>query len=183
VLVKPISVGSLVARFAIAGLVTLVFVGAFTAFASRRVGTEQAIDEAVKRALASALGKGEDEEARKKREKEEETRLLLEREARYQRWLHPVCSASDANCRFVFKTRGETPACYQVDQRQAVEKKPPFNDTPFWIMSVEPAVIKDHGDIWNLSFVEMLGQLMAPRGFFDPGAPRMQLRADAAGGK
>ena len=54
VLVKPISVGSLVARFAIAGLVALVFVGAFTAYASRRVGTEQAIAEAKRVAFVSS---------------------------------------------------------------------------------------------------------------------------------
>jgi two-component system NarL family sensor kinase len=56
VLVEPISVGSLVARFAITGLVALVFVGAFTAFASRRVGTEQAIDEAKRVAFVSSAG-------------------------------------------------------------------------------------------------------------------------------
>jgi signal transduction histidine kinase len=55
-LVQPISVGSLVARFAIAGLVALVFVGAFTAFASRRVGTQQAIDEAKRVAFVSSVG-------------------------------------------------------------------------------------------------------------------------------
>jgi hypothetical protein len=44
-------------------------------------------------------------------------------------------------------------------------------------MSVEPTVIKDHGDIWNVSFLEMLAQLMAPRGFFEPRTPRVQLRA------
>ena len=145
--------------------------------------TEETINEAVRRAVAAALGKGEDEAARKKREEAEEAGRLAEQQARYQRWLHPVCSAADGNCRFVFKTQSDTPACYQVDQRQAVDKNPPFNDTPFWIMSVEPTVIKDHGDIWNLSFVEMLGQLMAPRGFFDPGSERMQVRADAAGPK
>ena len=56
VLVKPISVGSLVARFAITGVVALVFVGAFTAFASRRVGTEQAIEEARRVAYVSSVG-------------------------------------------------------------------------------------------------------------------------------
>jgi signal transduction histidine kinase len=55
-LVKPISVGSLVARFAITGLVALVFIGAFTAFASRRVGTQQAIDEAKRVAFVSSTG-------------------------------------------------------------------------------------------------------------------------------
>jgi signal transduction histidine kinase len=56
VLVKPISVGLHVARFAIAGLVALVFVGTFTAFASRRVGTEQAIDEAKRVAFVTSVG-------------------------------------------------------------------------------------------------------------------------------
>ena len=56
VLVQPISVGSLVARFAIAGLVAFVFVAAFTAFASRRVGTEQAIEEARRVAYVSSVG-------------------------------------------------------------------------------------------------------------------------------
>ncbi|MGD9700941.1 MAG: sensor histidine kinase [Acidimicrobiia bacterium] len=54
--VRPVSVGSLVARFAIAGLIALVFVGTFTAFASRRVGTEQAIDEAKRAAFVSSVG-------------------------------------------------------------------------------------------------------------------------------
>jgi hypothetical protein len=103
-----------------------------------------------------------------------------ENKARRERALHPVCPAADASCRFAFRTRGEEPACFEVDQRAAVAGKPPFNDTAFWIMNVEPAVIKDHGDIWNVSFVEMLGQLMAPRGFFEPGARRVQLRAAAA---
>jgi len=100
-------------------------------------------------------------------------------QARFERAIHPVCALGDKDCRFVFRTLGDTPTCYQVDQRQPVETRPPFNTTPFWIMSVEPTVIKDHGDIWNVSFVEMLGQLMAPRGFFEPMSPRIQLRVGA----
>ena len=53
---EPISVGSFVARFAVAGFVALVFVAMFTAVASRRVGTEQAIDEAKRVAFVSASG-------------------------------------------------------------------------------------------------------------------------------
>jgi len=56
VLVKPISVASFVVRFAIAGFVALVFVAIFTAVASRRVGTEQATDEAKRVAFVSASG-------------------------------------------------------------------------------------------------------------------------------
>ncbi len=56
VLVEPISVRSFVLRFAIAGFVALVFVVMLTAVASRRVGTEQAIDEAKRVAFVSASG-------------------------------------------------------------------------------------------------------------------------------
>lgn len=56
VLVEPISVGSLVARFAITGFVALVLMGMLTAFASRRIGTEQAIDEAKRAAYVSSVG-------------------------------------------------------------------------------------------------------------------------------
>jgi hypothetical protein len=100
-------------------------------------------------------------------------------QAQREKAFHPVCALDDTDCRFVFRTLGEQPTCFQVDARPDVDGKPPFNRTPFWIMSVEPTVIADHGDIWNLSFVEMLGQLMAPRGFFEAGAGRVQLRANA----
>jgi hypothetical protein len=145
--------------------------------------TEALIDEAVGRAVALALGKPEDEAERQKREAAEATRRRDAERVRVERALHPVCPANDANCRFVFRTLGDKPTCYQVDKRQAVDKRAPFNETPYWIMSVAPVVIKDHGDIWNVSFVEMLGQLMAPRGFFEPTSGRMQLRIDASAQK
>ena len=110
----------------------------------------------------------------------EAARRRAEERARFERAIHPVCGVNDRSCRFVFRTLGDRPTCFQVDQRQQVEDRPPFNDTPFWIMSVDPTVIKDHGDIWNVSFVEMLAQLMAPRGFFEPEYSRVQLQA--AGG-
>jgi len=96
-----------------------------------------------------------------------------------------ACPAGDGQCRFVFRTQSEQPACFQVDQRApaaaaAAGLTPaplPFNTTAFWIMDVDPSVIKDHGDIWNVSFVNMLGQLMAPRGFFEPDTGRVQLRS------
>lgn len=56
VLVEPISVASFVVRFAIAGFVALVVVAMLTAVASRRIGTEQAIDEAKRVAFVSASG-------------------------------------------------------------------------------------------------------------------------------
>jgi hypothetical protein len=117
------------------------------------------------------------------REAAPDARQRAEEQARFERAIHPVCAVNDMTCRFVFRTLGDKPSCYEVDQRQPVDGRPPFNDTPFWIMSVDPTVIKDHGDIWNVSFVEMLGQLMAPRGFFEPKAARVQLRAGASASK
>ncbi len=54
VLVAPISVRRFVLRFAIAGFVALVIVAMLTAIASRRVGTDQAIDEAKRVAQVSS---------------------------------------------------------------------------------------------------------------------------------
>jgi hypothetical protein len=92
----------------------------------------------------------------------------------------PVCASGDRKC-FAFRGRGECPACYKATARtpQSAGGKTlsPFNETPFWIMDVDSRVVKDHGDIWNLNFVSMLGALIAPRGFFEPGTGRMTLRA------
>jgi two-component system NarL family sensor kinase len=54
VLVAPISVRSFVLRFAIAGFIALVVVAMLTAIASRRIGTDQAIDEAKRVAAVTA---------------------------------------------------------------------------------------------------------------------------------
>jgi hypothetical protein len=88
----------------------------------------------------------------------------------------PQCDVKEPSCRFAFATRGAPMTCYQVDDRNGGEARPPFNTTAFWIMAVDPPVIKDHGDIWNQSFVEMLGELTAPRGFFEADAKRVQIR-------
>ena len=88
------------------------------------------------------------------------------------------CKTDDARCEFAFRTLGgETASCYQVDNRATNSGPQPFNTTAFWVMAVDPPVIKDHGDIWNQSFLQMLGELMAPRGFFDPSPGRMQLHS------
>ncbi len=52
----PVSVPGLVLRFALAGLVALVVVSVFTAYASRRIGTDQAIADARRVAFVSAKG-------------------------------------------------------------------------------------------------------------------------------
>jgi hypothetical protein len=141
------------------------------------------IDEAVENAVAKALGKAPSDSERRNQEAIAAAKKRADDQLRFERAMHPVCSATDPNCRFVFRTLSEQPRCFQADQRTDVDGRPPFNRTPFWIMSVEPTVIKDHGDIWNVSFVEMLGQLMAPRGFFEAGMGRIQLRAPTAAGQ
>ncbi|HUS08688.1 MAG TPA: hypothetical protein VMZ52_20455 [Bryobacteraceae bacterium] len=89
----------------------------------------------------------------------------------------PACSSTSPNCVFAFSTVGEETVCYAVSKRQPEAGKKPFNDSAFWIMAVDKPVIPDHGGIWNLSFVDMLGELMAPRGFFEPGTGRVRLQA------
>jgi len=89
-----------------------------------------------------------------------------------------ACKPDDVGCQFTFRTLGgDAAACYEVDSRATTNGPQPFNTTAFWIMTVDTPVIKDHGDIWNQSFIQMLGELMAPRRFFDPAAPLVQLRA------
>ena len=88
-----------------------------------------------------------------------------------------ACNPDDPRCAFAFRTRGECEACFRVVRRADPAAPQPFNQTPFWIMDVDKRVIADHGDIWNLSTLNMLGALMAPRGFFDPATPRMLIQA------
>jgi hypothetical protein len=90
----------------------------------------------------------------------------------------PRCTDDDPACAFAFRTAGECDACFKASRRPSEPVKP-FNDTAFWIMDVDDRVIKDHGDIWNLSTLNMLGQLMAPRGFFEPTVPQMRILREA----
>lgn len=87
------------------------------------------------------------------------------------------CDPSDPACAFAFRGRGECTACFTARVRQAAATRTPFNETAYWIMDIDPRVIRDHGDIWNQSTLSMLGALIAPRGFFEPLAARMQIRS------
>jgi hypothetical protein len=89
----------------------------------------------------------------------------------------PPCRS--ASCEFAFRTCADD-LCYAVQRRGPADGKPVFNTTASWVMSVDTTVMKDHGDIWNLSMISMLGQLMAPRGFFEPGAKPLELRLAAS---
>ncbi len=88
------------------------------------------------------------------------------------------CTADDPACAFAFRTAGRVRRLLQ-GQPAPVEAAKAFNDTAFWIMDVDDRVIKDHGDIWNQSTLNMLGQLMAPRGFFDPDIAAMRMLPEA----
>ena len=89
----------------------------------------------------------------------------------------PVCDDNDPSCAFAFRGRGECTACFKVSARQPLDGRAPFNQTAYWIMNIDARVIKDHGDIWNLSTLSMLSAMMAPRGFFEPHTGRMQIQA------
>jgi hypothetical protein len=150
---------------------------------------QERVQAMVRVAVAEALGKTEELKAELAKEAALKAAAEQQAEAETRRamdaMLRPTCPAGDSQCRFIFRTQNEHPACFQVDQRAPAGASPagvtaaplPFNTTAFWIMDVDQVVIKDHGDIWNLSFVEMLAQLMAPRGFFEPAKGRVQVRA------
>jgi hypothetical protein len=87
-----------------------------------------------------------------------------------------ACPADNPACAFAFQGRGECTACFMVSKRQAVETVRPFNETAYWIMDIDARIVRDHGDIWNQSTLSMLGAMMSPRGFFEPGTGRMQVR-------
>lgn len=91
----------------------------------------------------------------------------------------PTCSAEDPSCAFAFRSRGDCETCFKASVRGDANGHPPFNTTAFWIMTVDTRISRDHGDIWNLSMLGMVGALMAPRGFFEPGTGRMQIRAQS----
>jgi hypothetical protein len=88
-----------------------------------------------------------------------------------------TCPADDPACAFAFRSRdADGGACFKANVRVPAGNKKPFNETAFWIMDVDTRVVKDHNDIWNLSMLNMLGELMAPRGFFDPGKGPMRIQ-------
>jgi hypothetical protein len=73
------------------------------------------------------------------------------------------CPAGTAFC---FESVGDCRTCYSVAQRTGK----PWNTSPFWVMAVDQPVIKDHGDIWNLSFMNMLFGLMGEMELLRPAA-------------
>ncbi|MEQ1907842.1 MAG: hypothetical protein ABMA15_03420 [Vicinamibacterales bacterium] len=87
-----------------------------------------------------------------------------------------------ASCEFAFKTWADD-LCYAVQRRAPADGKPVFNTTASWVVSVDTTVMKDHGDIWNLSMISMLGQLMAPRGFFERGTKPLELQLAESGNR
>ena len=88
-----------------------------------------------------------------------------------------ACPEGDPGCAFSFQSRGECTGCFTVRKREAQSDRRPFNETAFWIMDVDARIIRDHGDIWNQSTLSMLGAMMAPRGFFEPGIGPMRLQS------
>ena len=56
-----------------------------------------------------------------------------------------------------FRTAGECSECFEVHQRPGAN-----GSSAFWIMRVEPSVVKNHGDIWNQSLVTMIRAMLRP---------------------
>jgi hypothetical protein len=51
--------------------------------------------------------------------------------------------------------RNEQRVCYDVRRKPGAS-----NQTPFWVMTVDPRVVTDHGDIWNQNLLDLFGALL-----------------------
>lgn len=70
---------------------------------------------------------------------------------------------------FRFSTNGQ---CFEMTPLQGR-----WNDSPFWVVTVPPAIIKDHGDIFNASFMTMIIDLLAQYQVLNRDKPTIMSRA------
>ena len=69
---------------------------------------------------------------------------------------------------FCFESmRDERRTCYEVKRKSGGS-----NRTPFWAMTVDPRVIKDHGDIWTPNVVDLFSAILIRTGAADVNARR-----------
>jgi hypothetical protein len=52
-----------------------------------------------------------------------------------------------------------------------------WNDSPFWVVTVPPAIIKNHTDIFNTSFSTMIIDLLEHYNILDSAQPTTMVRA------
>lgn len=69
---------------------------------------------------------------------------------------------------FRFRTNGQ---CFEM-----TPVKGRWNDSPFWVITVPRAIIKDHGDIFNTSFMTMIIDFLAQYKVLDSDKPTTMLR-------
>jgi hypothetical protein len=67
--------------------------------------------------------------------------------------------------------RNEQRICYDVRRKAGAA-----NQTPFWVMTVDPRVVEDHGDIWNQNLLDLFGALLAQSRAADVTASRTMIR-------
>lgn len=65
-------------------------------------------------------------------------------------------------------TRDEQRACYEVRRKAGAS-----NRTPFWAMTVDPRVIKDHGDIWTPNVLDLFAAILVRTRAADVNATRV----------
>lgn len=67
--------------------------------------------------------------------------------------------------------RDEQRVCYQVQR-----KKDATNQTPFWVMTVDPRVVTDHGDIWNQNLLDLFSAVLEQSHAADVSATRVMMQ-------
>jgi hypothetical protein len=77
------------------------------------------------------------------------------------------CQAPSSN--FLFEVQGK---CFEM---AAVPGR--WNDSPFWVVTVPPAIIRDHTDIFNASFSTMIIDLLEHYHVLDSAQPTTMVRA------
>lgn len=81
------------------------------------------------------------------------------------------CKPNDATELCFDASRDDTRVCYDVRRRPDAP-----NQTPFWVMTVDPRVVEDHGDIWNQNLLALFSAVLARTGAADVNATRVMSR-------
>ena len=61
--------------------------------------------------------------------------------------------------------------CYQLRRKTSAA-----NQTPFWVMTVDPRVVADHGDIWNQNLLDLFAAVLERSRAADVSATRVMMQ-------
>jgi hypothetical protein len=81
----------------------------------------------------------------------------------------PYRCVPSAALEFCFEaSRDDQRVCYQAQRKPGAS-----NQTPFWVMTVDPRVVVDHGDIWNQNLLDLFEAVLVRSQAANVSAPRV----------